>query len=426
MTSFFPTQDLLPKSETKADSFLANHPEYDGTGITVGILDTGVDPGAFGLSSCPDHSQKVIHIADCTGSGDVAMNTCAEAVLDEHRNGSWVITNGLLGYDLVLNPKLKLSPFPRNNPNDTTTNTTNMNNHCQETTKPSMPVRLGLKRSYELFPKKLVTRVKEHTQSEWEKEHHELAVPLLKELAQWKETFRVTKPTQEDMRYKEEILARLELIQGKGLCDGDLLKEEPGQLYQVVLYYDGTDYRVIIDTHGNGDLTHIDKGMTDFHKEYEYKRFSNVDMLNYCVNIYQSGQVVSIVCDAGAHGTHVAGITARHHGGKNSHNNNDDDDVNGVAPGAKIVALKIGDSRLGSMETGSALTRAMIEAVKFKCDVINLSYGEGCALPNTGRFVELAEELVYKHKIVFVSSAGNNGPALSTVGAPGGTSGRLL
>lgn len=407
--SCFPTQDLLPKTETNAASFLANHPTYDGRGVIVGILDTGVDPGAFGLSSCPDQSQKLIHIADCTGAGDVSMNTLVEAaVMDERPDGAWVI-NGLLGYDLVLSPKLKLAPFPPSEGNK----------DCESNTS-SMPVRLGLKRSYELFPKKLVTRVKEHVQSEWEKEHHELAVPLLKELAQWKETFKEMKPTQEDVRYKEEIMARLDLLQGKGLSDGDLLTEDPGQLYQVILYYDGTDYRVIIDTDGNGDLTHIEKGMTDFHKEYEFKRFSNVDMLNYCVNIYQNGKVVSIVCDAGAHGTHVAGITARYHDEINGQ-----EEASGVAPGAKIVALKIGDTRLGSMETGSALTRAMIEAVKFKCDVINLSYGEGCALPNTGRFVDLAEEIVYKHGIVFVSSAGNNGPALSTVGAPGGTSGKF-
>ena len=50
-----------------------------------------------------------------------------------------------------------------------------------------------------------------------------------------------------------------------------------------------------------------------------------------------------------------------------------------MAPGAQLISVSIGDGRLGSMETGTALCRAMshvMRAEHYKVDLINMSYGE--------------------------------------------------
>ncbi|ORY75467.1 subtilase family-domain-containing protein [Protomyces lactucae-debilis] len=270
-----PIASLQPKRETKVDAFLAANPDYDGRGVRVAVLDTGIDPGAVGLARTPSGAPKILDLVDCSGSGDVRLTTVADADVQQ-TSDSFQFT-GLSGRKLTIP-----STF----------------------VKGQGTWQLGMKRPMNAY---------KHSQ-------------------QW-------------------------------------------------------------------------------------STFSDASLMSYSFNFYDD-DILSVVCNAGSHGTHVAGIVAAHHS---------DPLLNGVAPGAQLISLKIGDSRLGSIETSQSFMRAMNEAIRQKVDIINMSYGEDSHLSNDGPAMQYLRDIVIrKHGITCVISAGNNGPGVSTVGCPGGMTSSVI
>jgi len=379
---------------------------YDGRGVIIAILDSGVDPGAAGMQTTTDGKPKILDLLDCTGSGDVDTSKEVEADGD----GRIEFPDGRV---LAVNPEWR---------------------------NPTNRWKVGVKKAFDLFTDTLIKRLKKERRKEWDKQQRECVTKVLADLYAFDSRVGGAGAalTDEQERERAEYETKLKLL--KDLADS---YDDQGPTLACCVWHDGDTWRAALDSSqlhppadacppatgpaaprsspsavpsergvGGGELA-SHPGMSSFRLEQQFATLSPADACNYALNVYDEGNVLSIVTDSSPHGTHVAGITAAYHPG--------DESQNGVAPGAQIVSCKIGDHRVGR-ESGVGLTRALAAVVQHKCHLINMSYGEPAAVNNKGRFVELANQVVHKHNVVFVSSAGNSGPGLSTVGAPGGTS----
>ena len=63
----------MPLASTGVDRFLKAHPEYDGRGVLIGILDTGIDPAVPGLLATSGGGPKVLDLRDFSGEGAVPL-----------------------------------------------------------------------------------------------------------------------------------------------------------------------------------------------------------------------------------------------------------------------------------------------------------------------------------------------------------------
>jgi tripeptidyl-peptidase-2 len=375
----FPVCDLVPKKETGAERFLSKNSTYDGRGVVIAIFDTGVDPGADGLQVTTTGERKILDLIDTSGSGDVDTSHVARVQEDG-------TVQGLTGR------KLKIP---------------------EDWVNPSGDWHLGCKALYEMFPSDLISRLnKTYVDKVWDPQHNKAVADAARELAEFEKKHKSDKLSYEEKLAKADLQAKVDVL-------NDLSKKvkSPGPVVDCVVFHDGEGWRAVVDTTEGGDLESCTV-LSPFAESGMYANFGCDDCLNYSVNIYEDGNVLSLVTAGGSHGTHVASIAAG--------NFPDNPERNGIAPGAQIIGFKIGDSRLKTMETASALVRAASIAAKMKVDLVNFSYGEVAHWNDDGAVLKQFRDLVDVHGAVFVSSAGNNGPALSTVGTPGGNTSSLI
>lgn len=346
-----PLSSQLPKEDLGVTAFLEKYPEYNGKGVRVAVLDTGVDPGHPYLQKNPDGSRKIVDWYDATSDGRLKIELRAKAV-----KGSLI---GLSGR------RLDLGAY-------------------------AAPGReFGLIRiDQDFLPDDLEGRLQGDRRKDWS----------------------------EDQRTYQERQARLE---GDRAETALAIQEERyyksfgdvGPVYDMVVFEANGHKVVVIDNDEDGNLGE-EPALRAYADSGDWATLGDEALLNYCVS-FDGDDGVHLYFDAHGHGTHVAGIIGAYEG--------EGGRMNGVAPGVEFVAIKIGDGKFGGSTSGFAITKALDYAVASGCQVANISFGGPSffadGLEPDGWVVEEAT----RRGLCVVTSAGNEGPTLTTVGAPATT-----
>ncbi len=64
---------MMPLRSTGVELFRAAHPTYDGRGVLIGILDSGIDPGVAGLIATSTGAPKILDLRDFSGEGHIDL-----------------------------------------------------------------------------------------------------------------------------------------------------------------------------------------------------------------------------------------------------------------------------------------------------------------------------------------------------------------
>jgi tripeptidyl-peptidase-2 len=185
-----------------------------------------------------------------------------------------------------------------------------------------------------------------------------------------------------------------------------------------------------IDLDGDGNIDD-EQPIRNYKEKFQSFQFRGRDieksrnLANFGLNIFPDEERVNFHFDGNGHGSHCAGIAA-------GYKIAGQEGLNGIAPGARIVSLKIGDGRLSG---GATVTGSMIKAYEYGVEfakkyngpvVFSMSYGIGSEAEGLSDIGFMLDDLLQENeKLVFCTSAGNEGPGISTVGLPAASK-RLL
>lgn len=322
--------------------------------VMVAILDTGVDPGACGLTSCPDGSPKIVDVIDCTGSDDITVHKVEQSECSLPSDCFNVI-NRLFNKDDSNDDDIDIDA--------------------------DVCIYEGVRSLRSFVSDRSIKDLGEN---------QKIAI--------------------------NTIILKVHVVTHKNY--DAVVVDYDGDKNNLIYLTEFDKYDVFNDTF-NPSRSKIPDNRSDRCRYGSIPIGDNLFM-NFAFHLYNSTntdeKICSLVFDTGSHATHIAGIV----GGSF-----DDPRMNGVNPECQILSLKIGDSRVDGMETSIALIRALNEIVKKNCHIANYSYGEPISGRN-GRFMDMLNEYIVKHNIIFVTSAGNSGPNITTVGAPGTISDKTI
>lgn len=179
--------------------------------------------------------------------------------------------------------------------------------------------------------------------------------------------------------------------------------------------WDTATNTVWVDTNQNKSFAD-DMPMTDYKVKQDQNEFGTDnpatplrESMPFVVQTDKAHNAVNIGIVSGEHGSHVAGIAAGNSlfGGK----------MNGAAPGAKVLSVRVCLFIAGC--TAHAMMEGMRYAAQNGVDVINMSIG-GLGLINDGEDDDelFFNQLIDEYGVQIFISAGNDGPGSNTVSGP--------